>query len=158
MSLLLVPPGVCWRFRPRTSGWRKLKAVPSCTDVWALLWSCTRSEEHVRGPQEDQVLSNQSPQVHVPCEASWLSRVPPQSHLCASPCRPHTMLELWCDLLGFGYGFFTGTSREHLNKVVKTPEMQHSNFSELRCKQIIEHLWIKVFHFPKMILDDTARD
>ena len=67
-------------------------------------------------------------------------------------------MELWCDLLGFGYGFFTGTSGEHLNKVVKALEMQHSNFSELCFKEIIEHLRIKVFHLPKMILDDTARD
>ena len=67
-------------------------------------------------------------------------------------------MELWCDLLGFGYGFFTGTSGKHLNKVVKTLEMQHSNFSELRFKQVIEHGRIKVFHFPKMNLDDTAHD
>jgi len=39
---------------------------------------------------------------------------------------------LWCELLDFGYGYFTGSSGEHLNKVVKVLEMTHSNLSSKR--------------------------
>ena len=44
---------------------------------------------------------------------------------------------LWCELLDFGYGLFTGSSDEHLNKVVKMLEMTHSNLSSNRYNQIL---------------------
>lgn len=69
-----------------------------------------------------------------------------------------TWMELWCEVLGFGYGIFTGSSGEHLNKLVKILEMTHTNLSKSRFEQIIQLLHVRAFHYPDMLLDESARD
>jgi len=65
---------------------------------------------------------------------------------------------LWCELMGWGYGIFTTTSGEHLNKQVKLLEIGHSDLSGNRYQQILRMLRVRMFHFPSLVLDDPTRD
>ena len=66
-----------------------------------------------------------------------------------------TWMVLWCELLGMGYGVFTSTSSEHLNKLIKFLELGHTNLSGNRFEQIIRWLRVRALHFPVMLINST---
>ena len=65
---------------------------------------------------------------------------------------------LWCDLMDWGYGVFTSTSGEHLNKAIKQLESGHSNFSGDRFQQVLRLLRVRMFHFTSLAFHDSNRE
>ena len=65
---------------------------------------------------------------------------------------------IWCKLLDLGYGAFSGASGEHLNKLIKSLELGHTDLSGNRFQQIVQLMRVRAFHYPHMLLDDPSRD
>ena len=56
------------------------------------------------------------------------------------------------NLFGWGYGVFSCTAGEHLNKIIKTTEMTGTNFDANRMKEIIRLMRMKQFVFTDSVL------
>ena len=59
---------------------------------------------------------------------------------------------LGMDLFGYGYGCFSCTAGEHLNKIVKSQEMGNTNLGPKRFYRIMRNLRIKQFVYPETII------
>ena len=62
------------------------------------------------------------------------------------------IMVLWEELMDWGYGYFSCTAGEHLNKIIKTMEVEHTNPSANRFETIVRNLRVKQFHFPSSTL------
>ena len=62
-----------------------------------------------------------------------------------------SIMILWNDLCGWGYGYFTCSAGEHLNKQIKTMEMEHTNMDTKRFYTVIRNMRINQFVFSKNI-------
>ena len=58
---------------------------------------------------------------------------------------------VWGQLLGWGYGYFSCTAGEHLNKRIKVKEISGTNLSVLRFADIIRDMRIKQFFYMDSI-------
>ena len=58
------------------------------------------------------------------------------------------MMTIWGELLNFGYGYFSCTAGEHLNKTIKKEECNHANYDEHRFEQVVVNMRIKQFCYP----------
>ena len=67
-------------------------------------------------------------------------------------------IKLWQNLMDWGYGVFTSTSGEHLNKQLKFLESGHTDLSRSRYQQVLRLLRVRMFHFTTSVLDDPARE
>ena len=57
------------------------------------------------------------------------------------------LMKFW-GKLGFGYGYFNCNGGEHLNKLIKTLELNSTNLDEDRFATIVRILRLKQLHFP----------
>lgn len=57
---------------------------------------------------------------------------------------------IWTELLNWGYGYFSCTAGEHLNKHIKTKEFE-TNLSEQRFVDIIRTMRVKQFKYPATV-------
>ena len=53
----------------------------------------------------------------------------------------------WEELMDWGYGYFSCTAGEHLNKIIKTMEVEHTNLSANRFETIVQNISAKQFNF-----------
>ena len=58
---------------------------------------------------------------------------------------------IWCKLLDLGYGAFSGASGEHLNKLIKSLELGHTDLSGNLFQQIVRLMRVRAFHYPHML-------
>ena len=72
-------------------------------------------------------------------------------------CRTHILREHIPELmkfwgkLGFGYGYFNCNGGEHLNKLIKTLELNSTNLDEDCFSTIMRILRLNQLHFPESI-------
>lgn len=64
-------------------------------------------------------------------------------------------MDYWFTMLGWGYGMFSSSSGEHLNKVVKHLELCHSNLSGNRFAQIVRLMRTRLLFYPEMLFDQS---
>ena len=61
------------------------------------------------------------------------------------------LMEVALDKFGFGYGMYSCNAGEHLNKIVKTMELTHTNLGSTHFRKIIRNLRLKQFVYSKTI-------
>jgi len=64
-------------------------------------------------------------------------------------------MKFWA-VVGFGYGYFNCNGSEHLNKRVKTLELNSTNLDHDRFKTVMRRMRLKQFHFPESIVDEVS--
>lgn len=62
----------------------------------------------------------------------------------------HEFMQFW-GKLGFGYGYFSCNAGEHLNKQIKTLELNSTNLDSDRFETIIRILRLKQFNYPESV-------
>jgi len=62
------------------------------------------------------------------------------------------LMKTYFELFGWGYGFFSTNSGEHLNKRIKYYELSETNLDKLRHKTVIRLMRTKQFHFPSCVI------
>ena len=67
--------------------------------------------------------------------------------------RSHTgdLMVLYAHLFNWGYGYFSCNAGEHLNKRIKSSEMNDTNIGRDRFKTVIRLFRLKQLEFPKSI-------
>ena len=64
----------------------------------------------------------------------------------------HPLLKFWRETMKWGYGMFSGTAGEHLNKRCKQYEMDHTNQGGDRFLRITHHFRCIALHFPQSVI------
>lgn len=57
-------------------------------------------------------------------------------------------MKFYGETLGWGYGYFNCNAGEHLNKLIKTQEIDCTNLDQNRFLTIIRNLRVKQFYYP----------
>ena len=57
----------------------------------------------------------------------------------------------WANLVNWGYGLFSCSAGEHLNKTIKVQEMEHTNFDQRWFEVIMRNLQLKQFYYTETI-------
>ena len=64
-------------------------------------------------------------------------------------------MQLYGQLFGWGYGFFSTNAGEHLNKVIKQYESSSTNLDERRFERVIRILRIQQFEYAENLFKKT---
>ena len=62
-----------------------------------------------------------------------------------------SILKFWYGMLGFGYGYFSCSAGEHLNKQIKTMERE-TNQDSARFRTVMRIRMINQFHFTESVI------
>ena len=62
------------------------------------------------------------------------------------------LMKLYYQILGFGYGYFSTSSGEHLNKRIKFYELTETNMDKSRFRTVINLMRTKQLHFPTCVI------
>ena len=68
-----------------------------------------------------------------------------------------SLMVFWNEMCNWGYGYFTCSASEHLNKQIKVMEMDHTNLDENRFFTIIRNMRINQFTFSKNIFPSNKQ-
>ena len=60
-------------------------------------------------------------------------------------------MNLWGELLGWGYGYFNCNAGEHLNKQIKSLEFDSTNLKDNRFIQVCRSFRLRQFIYPEKI-------
>ena len=63
----------------------------------------------------------------------------------------HFFMNLWGELLGWGYGYFNCNAGEHLNKQIKSLEFDSTNLKDNRFIQVCRSFRLRQFIYPEKI-------
>ena len=64
-------------------------------------------------------------------------------------------MRFWFDTMSWGYGMFSTSAVEHLNKRLKVFEANHTTQSPIRFREIIHRFRVNLFHFAHSILAES---
>ena len=65
------------------------------------------------------------------------------------------IMKFWFNTTGWGYGVFSSSAGEHLNKRLKVYEADHSNQSADRFYRLLIHFRVGMLHFPSIITQEV---
>ena len=65
------------------------------------------------------------------------------------------IMKFWA-VIGFGYGYFNCNGSEHLNKRVKTLELNSTNLDTNRFHAVMRRMRLKQLHFPESIIHEVS--
>ena len=61
-------------------------------------------------------------------------------------------MKFWFDSLGWGYGTFTTSAGEHLNKRLKVYESEHTSQGAGRFEKILRMFRVSTIHYPNSMM------
>ena len=65
------------------------------------------------------------------------------------------LMNFWFSVAGWGYGMFSGSAGEHLNKQLKTFECDHTNHDRTRFVDVMRHFKVQTLHFSRIVFADV---
>ena len=65
------------------------------------------------------------------------------------------LMVFWFELMGWGYGVFSSTSGEHLNKRLKLYEGDHTNLGSDRFVSVLKNFRIKTLYFSDVLFNEV---
>ena len=65
-------------------------------------------------------------------------------------------MKFWHDMAGWGYGVFSSTASEHLNKRLKVFECDHTNQGADIFYRVLHHFRFGMLHFSDTLLHEIA--
>jgi len=65
-------------------------------------------------------------------------------------------MKIYGETLGWGYGYFSCNAGEHLNKLIKTLEVDSTNLDKNRFLTVTRNLRVKQFYYPESIFSSNT--